>query len=147
MVNTIVHALFKSNKGLAMIISILLIALIGAAISTYASIVEQKIKDNPEYKPACDLSDIISCSKPMASPYSKLFFVSNTWLGLAYYGCMIILAIMNYATIAFYLACGGVAMSAVFAYLLYFKIKALCLVCTSIYLVNIALLVATYLYV
>lgn len=127
-----------------MMTSIIIIALIGAAISVYACIVEQKIKNNPQYKPACDLSDVISCSKPMASPYSNMFIISNTYLGLAYYCAMILLAIMNYTVIAFYLALGGVAMSAVFAYLLYFKIKALCLVCTAIYAVNIALLIAAY---
>jgi uncharacterized membrane protein len=123
---------------------IVIIALVGVALSLYACIVEQKIKTNPEYKPACNLSDVISCTKPMESPYSKLFFISNTYLGIIYYCAMILLTVMGYNQLAFLLAISGVIMSAIFAYLLYFKIKALCLICTSIYLVNIALLIATY---
>ena len=138
--------LVKNNKELTMVLSIMIIAVIGAALSVYACVVEQKIKNNPQYKPACDLSDVISCSKPMTSEYSTLFMLSNAQLSLVYYCSMIFLALMNYTTIAFYCALGGVVVSIGLAYILYFKIKALCLVCTSMYLINIALVVATYLY-
>ena len=53
-------------------IFIILLTLAGIVISIYAYMVEMNIAQNPEYKPACDLSDKISCTKVMGSSYSKM---------------------------------------------------------------------------
>ena len=127
-----------------MIMSIIVIACVGLVLSMYSFFVEQKIKADPSYKPACDLSDMISCSRPMQSQYAKLFKISNSILGLLFYIAMIVLGILDYAQLAFILSCAGVVASMGFAYLLYFKIRSLCLVCTSLYIVNILLLIASY---
>ena len=60
-----------------MMFVIVLLAVLGFGISLYTYITEQKVKLNPEYKPVCDLSDRISCSKPMKSQYANIFFLSN----------------------------------------------------------------------
>lgn len=130
-----------------MITNIISIASVGLAITAYGFFVENKIKNDPTYKPACDLSDIISCSKPMNSSYGKLFKLSNTTLGMLYYLAMMTLAFFDCAYLAFLLAAAGVGMSVVFAYILYFKIRAICLICTSVYIINIILLITTYLYI
>ena len=127
-----------------MIISVISIAMIGLVISAYGYFVESRIQADPTYKPACDISDIVSCSKPIRSKYGKLFLFSNTSLGFGYYTSMISLAAIDYAYLSFFLAIGGICASAIFAYILFFKIRAFCLICMSVYAVNVALLIATF---
>ncbi len=65
-------------------IFIILLALAGIVISIYAYTVEMNISKNPEYKPACDISDKISCSRVMRSGYGKLFGISTGLFGGAF---------------------------------------------------------------
>jgi vitamin-K-epoxide reductase (warfarin-sensitive) len=122
----------------------LIIALIGLAISLYGINVERKLQQNAQYKAACDINDSISCSKPMLSEYNKMFGISNIWASALYYCAIIALILLNLPKLTLLLACAGVAVSAVFAYILYFKIQSLCLICTSLYIVNIALACALF---
>ena len=124
-----------------MILSIALVAAVGFALSLYGYFVERKIMENPSYKPACDLSDRISCSKPILSQYGKLFFVSNTLVGMAFYGLVFVLALLGMAYPIFILACVSLGATFVLAYILYFKVGSFCLVCNAIYVVNIVLFV------
>lgn len=116
-----------------------LLAIIGFCISLYAAITEQKTKENPNYKAACDLTDTISCTKPMKSEYSHLFFISNSFVGMIYYATIAALAYLHKPLIILIVVAGGALFSCFLAYLLYFKIKALCLVCTSLYIINFLL--------
>ncbi len=116
---------------------IIILATIGFFISLYTYWVEQKIKRDSAYKPVCDLSDRISCSKPMLSPYANIFFFSNALISTTYYTAVIFLAYFNMTQLLFILALGACIISAGLAYLLYFKIKSLCLLCTSLYIINL----------
>lgn len=124
-----------------MILSIFILSLIGLCISVYAYFTEKKLQENPNYHPACDISDRISCSKPMQSQYGKLFFVSNSFAGMIFYIAMAIAALMNAKILVIVGAAAAFCMTLYLAYLLYFKIKSFCVVCTSLYLVNILLLI------
>lgn len=124
-----------------MIISIFILACIGFAISLYLYFVEQKMKSDITYKPVCDISDRISCSKVIQSPYSKLFMVSNVIVGMVYYAIVAVLALFNMSKILVIAAVGGALASCYLAYLLYFKIKSFCVMCTSLYVVNFLILV------
>lgn len=135
----------------ARMICIILLAGIGFAFSLYAYIVEKKLKNDPTYKPACDISDRISCSKVATSPYANLFFVSNAVAGMLFYALVILLAVLilhgvlpDERLLMIVLVC-GVLMSVYLAYILYTKIKSLCLVCTATYIINAALLACVYL--
>lgn len=123
---------------------IFIIALIGLAISIYGIKVESNLKENAQYKASCDLSDTISCSKPMLSQYNAMFGISNIWVSALYYCAIIASTFINLPMLTLILASLGVAVSIVFAYILYFKIRSLCLICTSLYIVNIALMVASF---
>ena len=123
-----------------MIISIFVLALVGFAISVYAYITEKKIRENPLYKPACDINDRISCSKPMQSQYSNLFFISNSLAGMLFYASMAILAFFDMKTFILLGAIGASIATVFLAYLLYVKIKSFCIVCSSLYLINFLLL-------
>ena len=124
--------------------TVVIIAIVGLVISAYGISVERKLQRDAQYKPACDISDTMSCSRAFLSPYKKMFGISNSWAAALYYCAVMILAMMKMATITLILTSVGVAVSAVFAYILYFKIRSICPICTSLYIVNIALLIACY---
>jgi vitamin-K-epoxide reductase (warfarin-sensitive) len=127
-----------------MITSLFILSLIGFGISTYAFFVEQKLMKDSQYKAVCDVSDMVSCTKPLLSPYATLLGVSNTILGMLFYAAMAVCALAELTILIWYGSVVAVLMSSVFAYLLYFKIKSLCLICTSIYVVNLLLLYVAY---
>jgi vitamin-K-epoxide reductase (warfarin-sensitive) len=119
-----------------MIISIFVVALVGFGISLYTYLLEEKIKRVPDYKPVCDISDRISCTKPMKSPYATLFYFSNAIVGMVFYALVALLALLEMHKLLIILIIAGCVVSCVLAYLLYFKIKSLCLLCTSLYIIN-----------
>jgi vitamin-K-epoxide reductase (warfarin-sensitive) len=123
---------------------VIIIGIIGLIISIYGIIVERKIQHDALYKPACDISAGISCSKPFLSPYGKMLGISNIWASALYYLVMIALATANYTTIALLISGMGLLASCIFAYILMFKIQSLCLICVSLYATNIALALACY---
>lgn len=121
-------------------ISILILAGIGFVLSLYTYLLEQKIKQKPNYKPACDLSDRISCTKPMKSEYSSLFYFSNAIVGAAFYILIAVLALLNMHSLLLFATVAGCIVSAFMAYLLYFRIQSVCLICTALYIINVLLL-------
>jgi vitamin-K-epoxide reductase (warfarin-sensitive) len=127
-----------------MMIAIVTLALIGLAISVYGITVERNLQQNAQYKAACDLSDTVSCTRPFLSTYTKLLGISNIWASALYYSVIIVLALLDLKPFIFIVTGAGVAASIIFAYILYFKIRSLCLICTSLYIINIALVVACY---
>jgi uncharacterized membrane protein len=121
---------------------LLILSALGFCISLYAYIIESKIKRDPTFKPMCDISDVISCSKPVTSPYANLFYVSNAFLGMLYYVSVALFAIFHVYSLLLIAALMACIISAILAYFLYFKIKTLCLVCTALYIINILILIA-----
>lgn len=123
-------------------ILVVVLSTIGFIVALYTYLVEQKVKSTPDYQPACDISDRISCSRVMKSPYSNLLFFSNAFLGIAYYALVFILALFNAKKLLLIASIGSCFYTLFLAYILYFKIKSFCILCTSTYLINFALLIA-----
>lgn len=121
-------------------IYIIILALIGLALSLYAYHLEQKLKTDEQFKAACDINDRISCTRPLLSPYSNFFYYSNSFLGIVYYSTLAVLAFCGLHTLVLVMAIAGIIATCILAYLLYFEIKSICLVCTSLYIVNILIL-------
>jgi vitamin-K-epoxide reductase (warfarin-sensitive) len=119
-----------------MILSLLILAILGFCISLYSYIVDRKIKATPDYKPACDISDRISCSKPLQSPYAHIFFFSNSLVSMVFYVIVGLLAALSALKLLFIISLISCMISCILAYILYVKIKALCLICTSLYGIN-----------
>lgn len=119
---------------------LIIVALIGFGISLYAYIIEQKIRSTPDYKPFCDINDKISCSKPLKSEYSNLFFVSNAIVGMAFYALTIVLSVLEAQKLLLVAAIASFIATCILAYILYVKIQSFCLVCTATYIVNIIIL-------
>jgi len=122
---------------------IIILSILGFILSSYALSIEKKFKKS-KYKPACDINDKISCTKALTSSYAKLFKIKNSILGIFFYILIIVLAITNQIQTIFYLAIAATAGSVFLAYISYFKLKTICIVCTSIYIINILLLIISY---
>jgi uncharacterized membrane protein len=119
------------------------ISILGFMISFYAFVLEQRVKKDASYKPLCDINSWISCSKPILSKYGNIFYVSNALVGMVFYSIVAYLSIMSRANMLFFASLLAVIVSLILGYILYFKIKSLCLLCTALYLINIILLLMT----
>ena len=119
----------------------MILTIIGFCIALYAYITDKKIKQEPDYKPVCDISERISCTKPMKSKYSTMFFISNSFAGMLFYASIAILAIFNNIKLIFIISSLGAIATCFFAYLLFFKIRSLCIICISLYIINIAIFI------
>jgi vitamin-K-epoxide reductase (warfarin-sensitive) len=128
-----------------MILSITIIAVIGLMIASYAWYGHEKIMQDKNFKAVCDISDRMSCTKTFTSEYGKFFGMPLGFYGVGFYLTVLVLNYLHYTQYIFYLAILSVVISGVLAYILYFKIKNICLVCNGIYLTNIALLIFSYL--
>ena len=126
-----------------MVSAIQIIAIIGYLVSLYSFYVEKKSKSK-DYKALCDINDKMSCTKAFSSKYGKLFMVSNSTMGIVFYFIVFLLAYFNQINYVFYLSVLAIIGSICLAYLLYFKVKTICIVCTGIYLVNILLVIFSY---
>jgi vitamin-K-epoxide reductase (warfarin-sensitive) len=123
---------------------IIILAITGLIISIYGITVERKLQQDEQYKAACDISDMVSCSRPMLSPYNTMLGISNIWASACYYLVIIAIVLLNQPQLLMLITSAGVIVSIVFAYILYVKIRSLCLICTSLYIINVALAISSY---
>ncbi|MCH7568535.1 MAG: hypothetical protein IIA87_03865 [Nanoarchaeota archaeon] len=126
------------------LIIIQILAILGFLLSFYALYIEKKYEKSKKYKSLCDISEKVSCTKAFSSKYGKLFGLSNSVYGMIFYLVILLLSFYN-ITYIFYLSMLAVIGSVYLAYVLYFKLNNFCLVCSGIYLVNIILLIFSYL--
>lgn len=125
-------------------LKLIILIFAGFMLSLYSVWIDLKIKKNRAYKPFCDLSDLVSCSKPIASGYSNFFIFSNGVWGIIFYSTLFFLACYNMHFIIRLLASMGVFVSLGLAYILYKKIGAICLICTSIYIINVLIFLIAF---
>jgi len=121
-----------------------LLAGIGFFLSLYAVYVKRKASKSKNYKPICDISKNISCTKAFKSSYGRLLVLPNSVYGILFYLLIYILAISNNIDVIFYLSIFATIGSIYLAYISYIKQKNYCVVCTATYLVNILLLIFSY---
>lgn len=124
-----------------MMFQMMLLAVLGICISIYTYITEMRLKKDPSYKPVCDLSDKISCSKPMQSEYGNILFVSNAIIGIIFYASMLILALINASFLITLGALASCIASCFLGYILYVKLQTICILCTALYTINFLMLI------
>ena len=115
-------------------ISLIILSALGMLISLYAFRVKQKLAKDKGYKPVCDISEKISCTKALDSGHGALFILPNSLYGLAFYALALALAWLA-------LSAPAVLGSVYLAYVSFFRLRVACPLCTIIYALNIALLV------
>ena len=127
-----------------MVFGIYIFSIIGFLLSIYAFFVENKTKKSKSYKPLCDISKKVSCTKAFSSKYGSLAGVSNSFAGIFFYLIIFSLVIFGKLNYVFYLAILSIIGSLYLAYTQITKIKAFCLVCSCIYIVNLLILIFSY---
>tara|TARA_Y100000310_G_scaffold281791_1_gene302533 strand:- start:1440 stop:1796 length:357 start_codon:yes stop_codon:yes gene_type:complete len=112
-----------------MIIEVL--AWIGLIISVYALYVKLRVEHNRKFKPLCDIKKNISCTRAFTSKYGNLAILPNPLIGVIFYVLVLLLP-------QFLMVLSIIGLIATF-YLAYLSAEQrnFCLVCLSIYLVNI----------
>lgn len=116
----------------------------GILISIYAYYIELKAKKSKSYKAFCDIGDRASCTKAFASKYGKTFGISNSLGGILFYVFLLVL-FFYMSEIIIYFAIFAFFGSIYLAYISYFRLKNLCIICSLIYLINILLVIFSYL--
>ncbi|CAG9773974.1 unnamed protein product [Ceutorhynchus assimilis] len=127
--------------------------LVGLGLSLYAYTVELTMEENKGYKPYCDINPHMSCTKAFGSEYGKgfgifgessVFHKPNSFFGIVFYSMVATLCLFNSpiaVNASLVLIMFSNFASLYFAYILYFILKDLCLVCLGTYLVNVINLV------
>ena len=127
--------------------NLIVLSCLGLGISLYAAYAFAQLKKNPAYRAVCDISDKVSCTKTMVSPYGSCFGISLVYIALGFYALILGLVLLKAYALVFVLSLISVLVSGYLAYLQYWKMKLFCLICTSLYIINILLLMISYGYV
>lgn len=134
---------------------ILTACLIGSALSYYAYHVETAKELDKSYKPFCDISEHVSCTKAFMSVYGKGFglvaedsvlHVPNSIFGVLFYTLIAILSFFNrqpYTGISVVLGLLS-NLSSVYLSLILYWLNDICIVCICTYIVNLAIVLLTF---
>lgn len=132
-----------------MVLDVQITAIVGILLSLYALYVEKKTERNSRYQAICDINDTMNCGKVLTSEYSRILGISNSVGGILFYIVVFILGFYNLElygySVLLVIAVLSLLGSLYLAYRQYFTLKDFCLVCSSIYIVNILILVFSYL--
>ena len=128
------------------------LAVIGMLLAGYLIYVERRLFTSKRYKPLCDISKTVSCSKAILSPYGHLigrlggpnvdYWASNAFFGFLYYILVFVLAIAN-SSILLPLSLLAVIASAYLFYVSHYKMKNYCVICMGAYVVNIGIFIVS----
>ena len=124
--------------------TLLILCGVGFLVSLYAIYVRKQHAAMKKYKALCDVNYTISCSDVLTNKYGKLLWFSNATLGSVYYPVLFLLLWFGQVTAVYYLAITAALGSLYLLYLMLFRLKKLCLVCTSIYVINFVVLYLIY---
>jgi uncharacterized membrane protein len=122
-----------------MTLSIKILVAIGFVLSAYAYQVAERHKKHKNYKPLCDISKDISCTKAFTSSSAALLGHANSLFGMLFYAAIYLLVVYSQPTYIFYASIGAVIGCVYLGYLQY-QMKNFCVVCAVVYLINILLL-------
>jgi len=122
---------------MAQIIHFILFSL-GFLISLYAYVVKKKLLDFT-YKPLCDISRKISCSRAFKESESALFGVPNAALGMIAYGLLLFAEVYNVFAVRTVLI-PLLFLTSLYLIHILLKKKILCIICFTIHFINIILM-------
>uniref|UniRef100_A0A182P7W0 vitamin-K-epoxide reductase (warfarin-sensitive) n=1 Tax=Anopheles epiroticus TaxID=199890 RepID=A0A182P7W0_9DIPT len=129
----------------------------GFLLSLYTSYVELRAEHDHSYQAMCDISERISCTKVFTSRYGRgfgivgpllgddsLLNVPNGFYGIFYYFLVAAFSFSHHLAICrlnSYLILLSNGLSLYLAYLLYFVLQDLCIVCVTTYAINLVSLI------
>jgi vitamin-K-epoxide reductase (warfarin-sensitive) len=138
---------------------IAVLSALGFALSYYSVYVSASKGKDPNYKALCDISEHMTCSKVFTSRFGKglgivgpLFgedsplYQSNGVYGMVMYSAFVFFSLFPYRFCAKICVIMGIIaniVSAYLAYILFFIIEDICVVCISTYTIGFFLLIAS----
>jgi protein-disulfide isomerase/uncharacterized membrane protein len=142
-------------ERLKKIFLLLLLALAGLGISIVAQTVHLRIAADPSYTSFCNVNSRLNCDLVMSSRYARLGGVPVSLYAIGYYLVLIAVGIAlalverarrreKLATLTVLLASWGLIFSIYMAVIAFGVLHGVCLLCASLYLVNIALFATTW---
>src|SRR3989338_3327551 len=130
------------NKTLLKII--ITLCFIGITLSSILTVQHYRLLDKGfEERSFCSISDWIDCDTVNASSYSSLFSVPVSGLGLLYYLVILLYAVLAIKSappkregllFSFFFSLGGLIFTSYMAYISFFKLELLCLLCAGMIL-------------
>jgi len=120
-----------------------ILAILGFLSSSYAFWIYKSCQGGKNTAVLCNISNRFSCTKPITSRYGSFMGVANGLWGMIFYTLIFVLYAMGELNVIFTLSVLAVIGSIALAYVLYVKLKSFCIICNSIYLVNILLLLVS----
>jgi protein-disulfide isomerase/uncharacterized membrane protein len=132
------------------------LALLGLSFSAYALRHHLTFKASGMTNAVCNVNDVVSCDAAAASPYSEVAGIPLGVYGIAFFTSLLVFNVMRAAASRggfvgrvasqthAVMVLVGVAVSIVLAIISAVSVKAFCLVCSGIYLVNILLAVSMH---
>lgn len=117
--------------------TIYILTMIGLLISFYGVYFTKRKKSSANFKPFCDFSDKVSCTKAFESKGGALFGVKNYVMGIFFYVAMFMLVLGNLHIFAVFLSMASLFMSMYLASILVTEVRSFCVICVSTYVVNI----------
>ncbi|HEX2875977.1 MAG TPA: vitamin K epoxide reductase family protein [Polyangiaceae bacterium] len=135
--------------------ALLLLALAGLSLSSFLTYVHYRLHRDPQWQSVCNLSESVNCDAVLLNPLATLgglpLSVLGGFLYLAILAAVVVELVGNRgqfprspAVLVLVLACVGAAASLVLAVLSASVIGAVCLLCTALHLVNLALLAVAW---
>lgn len=122
------------------------LGLVGFGVSLYALILHLKSKGLAGAPLSCDVNDLVSCTKVLGSEYGEFLSLPLGALGMSYFGMVMGVAMLPKLTEVskrwaahwqLIVAAIGAAVSLVLAYVSYFTLNAVCLVCSAIHILTL----------
>ena len=127
-----------------MIWTLYLVASLGILSSLYAWYIHFRHLRNPEYESICDINEEVNCTKVVTGKYGTIFSIPNSIWGFLYYSLILMLSYHNLLLPIFWLSILSVLGSIYLGYILYFKLRQMCILCTLVYVLNVAMFVIAY---
>ncbi|MCF7865928.1 hypothetical protein K9L67_02625 [Candidatus Woesearchaeota archaeon] len=115
----------------------LVFLVIGFLLSLYSLLVSINFERDKNYVAFCDFRSGISCTKAFSSRFGALFGFKNSVLGLFFYVVLFIFYFFNDFFSSLMLLVFVNLFDLFLAYILFFKIRTICVVCICIYVVNV----------
>lgn len=131
-------------------LTLLILGAVGEFFSFLITIDKIKLAENPNFVPACTVSEIVSCTNVMRSPQAEAFGFPNPLIGMVGFAVVMTTAVMLLIGVKlprWYWWCTAIGLTAgvVFvhwmAYNAIFNINALCPYCMVVWAVMLALFV------
>jgi len=126
---------------LSLTTAIYILATIGLMVSIHIYYTYRKMLSDKKHKPYCDVSARVLCSASVMSPHGIFVGIHNGIWGIGFYLILPIFMYLMKIQVVFILSIIGVLIAARLAYILFWKLKKLCINCFIIYFVNILLLI------